>query len=91
VLASKKSVMSSGIVSLLHSSVIFVGVPLRLYLVRVSSISVAFTKSVIFLCLLCHASPLYLLPQLLSSTLVFYRFPWPWSFMLRSISVGLGL
>jgi hypothetical protein len=48
--------------------------PLRLYLVHVSFISAASTKSAILLCLLWHASPLYLHGQLVSSALVLYGF-----------------
>jgi hypothetical protein len=49
--------------------------PLRLYLFHVSSIFAVSTKFAILLCLLCHASPLYLHHrQLVSSALVFYGF-----------------
>jgi hypothetical protein len=50
--------------------------PFRLYLIHMSSISAASTKFVILLCLLYHASPLYLHRQLVSLALVLYGFPW---------------
>jgi hypothetical protein len=60
---------------LLHSLMILDGVRYN-FILSVGLLFGASTKFAILLCFLCHASPLYLHRQLVSSALVLYGFPW---------------